>query len=567
MKRCPECRRDYSDDSLHYCLDDGRALLDGPGNLGLPASELPTRHQIDPVDQTAALPNEAEAEPQESFGSILEKRNNAINRTAKPLIFALVAAVLLVAGFFGYRYLGSNNKQVESIAVMPFVNASGNADLEYLSDGMTETLISSLSRLRKLDVKPRSSVFQYKGRSPDPQAVGRDLKVQAVLTGRVVNRGHDLLLYVELIDVILNKVVWSETYDRKDTDIVTLQADIARDISSRLKTKLTAEDEAIVTKSYTVDPEAYQLYLHGNFYRAKYTEDGYKKAIEYYQRAIVRDPKYALPHTGIAYAYIIAADWYVPTNEAVPKATAEALRALELDNTIAEAHGILGGISMWYEYDWARSSSEFKRAIDLDPSIASIHEQYSIYLAATEHFDEAIKEAELARRLAPLDLQINASAAMTYVYAGKYDEAIDLAMRTLEMDQNYWFSHQALGLAYERKKMYPQAIAELEKAHSLDNNMWVTGFLGYAYAVGGRKQEAQKILSEMKELGKQRYMTPYALAFVCAGLDEKDQAFEWLDKAYESHSGLAQIKIETVFENLRPDPRFKTLVKRINLPE
>lgn len=565
MKRCPECTRDYFDETLLYCLDDGSTLVDGPaipvtpsraGGRQLSGSESPTMTQMKTPEKTAALKNDSGKD------SLKERRLN------KRIAVFVAMSAIVAGGFLGYRFLSAGRaKQIESVAVMPFTNESGDAELEYLSDGMTETLIISLSRLPKLDVKPRSSVFQYKGKTPNPQIVGRELSVQAVLNGRVVSRRRDLSLYIELVDVTLNKVIWSENYDRKEADIVALQSDVARDISSRLRTKLTTEDEAKVTKSFTADPEAYQLYLRGNFYRAKYTEDGYKKAIEYYQKAIIRDPKYALPHIGIAYAYSIAADWYLPTNEAVPKATAEALRALELDDTIAEAHGILGGTAMWYEYDWERSAAEFKRAIDLDPSIALIHEQYAVYLAATRQFDEAIKEAELARQLAPLDLQMSASAAMIYVFAERYDDAINLAMKTLEMDQNYWFTHQALGLAYERKKMYPQAIAELEKAHALDNNLWVTGFLGYAYAVAGRKQEAQKILNEMKELGKQRYVPPYSLAFVCAGLDDKDQAFEWLNKAYDSHSGLAQLKIESVFENLRPDPRFKALLKRINLPE
>ena len=456
--------------------------------------------------------------------------------------------------------------RIESIAVMPFVNASANADVEYLSDGMTETLISSLSQLPNLNVRPRSSVFRYKGKETNPQAIGKELNVQAILNGRVVQRGQDLSLFVELINVAMDRVVWSQQYNRKQSDIVILQTEIARDVSTRLKAKMSGADEANVTKTYTTNPEAYQLYLKGNYYRSKYTEEGYKKAIEYFQKAIENDPNYALAYSDIASAYNFASDFYLAPNEAMPRAKAAALKALELDNTLAGAHSNLGIIAFWYEWDWAKCERELLRSMELDPTYS--HKDYALYLTAMGRLDEAIREDEIAQGYAPLDLSIYFDFAFLYIYAGRYDQAIEKARKAIELDENYWGSHVTLGLAYERKRQFPEAIAELEKAHSLDsNNAWITGYLGYVYAAAGKKAEAQKVLDELKELSKQRWVSPLPIAIIYAGLNDKDQAFDWLNKSIEARSLLALAKVEVAFDNLRGDPRYKDMLKRLNLPE
>ena len=482
---------------------------------------------------------------------------------------AIVVLVLVVGavGLFLYLHARKTAVAIESIAVMPFVNESGNADVEYLSDGMTETLISNLSQLPNLNVRPRSSVFRYKGKETNPQTIAKELNVQAILNGRVVQRGQDLSLFVELIDIALDKVVWSQQYNRKQADLVTLQTEIARDVSSRLKSKLSEAEEAKITKTYTTNPEAYQLYLKGNYYRTKFTEEGYMKALEYYRQAIEIDSNYALAYTGIAYAYNTASDWYLAPHEAMPKAKAAALKALERDSTLTEAHILLGEGAFWYEWDWAACERELKLAIELEPNNGEAHHQYGWYLAGMGRIDQAIPEMELAHGLAPLNLQLSGDVAEIYNYAGRYDQAIDQARKTIEMDRNYWFSYMILGLVYERRGQLPEAMAALEKAHSLDNNPGITGYLGYVYAAAGKKAEAQKVLNELKELSRQRYVPPYHVAFIYAGLNDKDQAFEWLNKGYEAHSGLALMKVETVFDNLRPDPRFKEMLKRLNLPE
>ena len=282
-------------------------------------------------------------------------------------------------GVGSFLKFGRSSQQINSIAVMPFVNDSGNADVEYLSDGLTETLISSLSQLPDLNVKPRSSVFRYKGKETNPQTIAKDLNVQAILNGRVVQRGQDISLFVELIDISLDKVVWSETYNSKQTDLIRLQTDIAREVSGKIKTKLSSADEAKVTKTYTTNPEAYQLYLKGNFYRTKYTEDGYKKGIEYYEKAIDIDPNYALAYHGIAAAYDFANGWWLPPRESEPKAKAAALKALELDETLGETHYLLGKILFWYDWDWVTAEREWKRAHELD---STYPDSYPLYLAA-----------------------------------------------------------------------------------------------------------------------------------------------------------------------------------------
>jgi serine/threonine protein kinase len=482
---------------------------------------------------------------------------------------AAIVVLVLIGGVGLGLYLRVRTTQVaiESIAVMPFVNESGNGDVEYLSDGMTETLISSLSKLPNLNVKPRSSVFRYKGKATDAKTIGKELNVQAILNGRVVQRGQDLSLFVELIDVDLDKVVWSQQYNRKQSDLVSLQTDIARDVSSKLKSTLSGSDEAKLTKTYTTNPEAYQLYLKGNYYRTKYTNEGYKKGIEFYRKAIEIDPNYALAYIGIAGAYLTASDWYLPPTDAMPKMKAAASKALELDNTLADAHTYLGANANWYEWDWSTGERELELAIELDPANAEAHHQYGFYLAMMGRTDQAVSEMEKAQGLAPLDINLNSDLAAAYLYAGEFERAIDRARSTIEIDPNYWLSHVLLGIAYERKGQFTDAVTELEKAHSLENGPWVTGYLGYVYAAAGKKAEAQKVLAELTDLSKRQYIPAYTVAFIYAGLNDKDHAFEWLNKGYEEHSGLALIKVETTFDNLRGDPRFKEMLKRMNLPE
>ncbi len=609
MKKCPKCGRDYNDDSLSFCLDDGSELLFGPksepgaaatgflgdepktailSEFGVPPSG--GRRSVTPasaggqsVSENPTRPfihtTEVEAEPRESLrgsaeklrfwhknrASVAEDGNRSAGRGAKPLAAAIAVVVLLVGGFFGYRYLNSNAKQINSIAVMPFVNESGNPEVEYLSDGITETLISSLSNLPNMDVKPRSTVFRYKGKETDPRTIAKELNVQAILNGKVVQRGQDISVYVELVDIDRDKVVWSQQYNHDLSALVTLQMDIARDVSGKLKTKLSGADEAKVTKTYTTNPEAYQLYLKGNFYLAKYTEDGYQKAINYFQQATEIDPNYALAYHGIAAAYDFANGWYLAPKDSEPKAKAAALKALELDETLAETHYLLGRIVFWYEWDSAAAEREWKRANELDPAYPAC---YPVYLAAMGRLDEAIKTQEAVLQRLPLDLTANGDMANILLTAGKYDRSIEQSRKALEIDPKFWWSFQVLGLAYERKKQYAEAIDALQRARRADVNPSSVGYLGYVYAAAGKKAEAQKVLAELTELSKQRYVSPYNIACIYAGLDEKDEAFAWLERAYQERSNYMELlKSETVLDNLQGDPRFAELLKRMKLPE
>ena len=576
MKRCPQCNRVETDGTLGFCRADGTALVGDSGRVStedgtvkftsapvsseIETSVLPHRSTPPEIDRLTAPTTVLPA--QQPPGATKE-RGKPKRRKALVAIASLIA-VALIAGVYLYWPRGKNvAAPIESIAVMPFVNESGNADLDYLSDGMTETLISSLSQLQNLNVRPRSSVFRYKGKETNPHTIGNELNVQAILNGRVTQRGQDLSLFVELIDVALDRVVWSQQYNRKQNDLVTLQTDMARDVSSRLTSKLSGADEAKVTKTYTTNADAYQLYLKGKYYQSKYNEDSYRRAIDHYQQAIHIDPNYALAYLGIAEVYNNASDFYLAPTVAMPQAKAAVLRAIELDNTLAQAHHELGILIFWYDWDWAAAEREMKRAIELDPT----YTMYGLYLSAMGRREESIRAQEMTNRRSPLDLQFGMDLSGIYLAAGKVDESIEQSRKTIELDPNYWGGYQELGLALLRNKQFPEAIAAMEKSRSLDNNPSVSGYLGFAYAAADEKAEAQRVLDEMKELSKKQYVPAYSIAIIYAGLNDKDQAFEWLNKAYADRSFyIALLNFESTLDNLRPDPRFKELLRRANLP-
>jgi TolB-like protein/Tfp pilus assembly protein PilF len=565
-----------TDEALGFCRVDGAALVndsssfkDDARTVRLDPTSIEAATTILPQNTNAAIPRNTgpttvlSPQPSTTTGLVSKPSSRKKIIGIVTLVTALVAAVSAVVLIFIQPK--KSHTTIQSIAVMPFVNDSGNADVEYLSDGMTETLISSLSQLPNLNVKPRSTVFRYKGKETNPQTLAKEMNVEAVLNGRVVQRGLDVSLFVELIDGALDKVIWSQQYNRKQTDLVSLQTDVARDIASRLKDKLSGADEARVTKTYTTNPEAYQLYLKGSFYHSKYTEEGYRKGIEYYEKAIAVDPNYALAYHGIAAACDFANGFYLSPREAEPKAKAAALKALELDNTLAETHYLLGKIVFWYEWDWTAAEREWKRANELDPSYPAY---YPVYLAATGRAEDAVKAQQLLQQRSPLNLNVNLDLVGILRTAGRYDQAIEQTRKALELDPNFWWSYQELGLAYERKKQYPEAIAALEKASQVDANTSSLGYLGNVYAAASKKAEALRVLEELKALSKQRYVSPYSIACVYAGLNDKDQAFEWLEHAFEERSlFMPLLKFETVLDNLHGDPRFKELLKRVNLPE
>jgi TolB-like protein/Flp pilus assembly protein TadD len=591
MKKCPECGRDYNDDSMSFCLDDGSELLFGPARsepgavaTGFPSDEpqtaifhstsapgkTPTRAQILTTDQTAIWPRGEEAKPHAGSGGLSEKHGFSALRS-KPMA-ALGLAVLflvLVGGYFGYRYF-SPPKQIESIAVMPFVNESGNSDVEYLTDGMTETLIGSLSNIPNLSVKARSSVFRYKGKEIDPRTIGRELNVQAVLIGRVILRGDQLTLLLEMIDPQTENVIWADKYERRKADLVSLQGEIARDVSSMLRAKLSGADIAKVQQNYTSDPEAYQLYLKGRFFWNKRTMESLKQATEYYRQAVEKDPNYARAYAGLAETYVLYPIYSVASpNESMPLAKATALRALAIDDSVAEAHAALGAYLGYFEFDRTGAEQEYRRAIELNPNYATAHHWLANHvLGPMKRFDEALIELRLAEDLDPLSPIIGTNLGDSFIYTRQYDEAISQYKRVLTLDPNFAFARFTLGWAYYLKGIYGEANEQFRKSLELSYDPSTKGYLGMSLARSGQLDEARKLLDELKDESSKRYVMSNSIALIHIGLNEKDQALEWLEKDVAERSSYATfLGIDPLYDDLRGDPRFKDLLKRLNLTE
>ncbi len=426
----------------------------------------------------------------------------------------------------------------EFLVVLPFVNAGGDPNAEYLSDGITESLINSLSQLPHLKVMSRDSAFMYKGKDKDARTVGQELGVRAVFKGRVMQQGDDLEISAELVDARDDSHVWGQRYNRKLADVFALQDDVAKEMTTALRMRLTGEEEKRMAKTYTANPEAYQDYLKGRFWWNKRTDEGLNKGIEYFQQAIAKDPTYALAYSGLADCYSLLSDYgFVAPKEAYPRAKEAALKALQLDNTLAEAHISLAFVSALYDWDWSGGENEFRRAIELNPSYATAHQWHAIALATMGRSEEAIAEQKRALELDPLSLIINRVLGQVLYAARQYDQAVEQLRKTLELDPNFALAHGYLGMAYVQKSMYKEGIAEIEKELVIfPGDTWALSGLGYGYAIGGRKAEAQKVLDQLNELSKQKYVPALDRVRIYAGLGEKDKAFEWLKKSYEERS-------------------------------
>jgi TolB-like protein/Tfp pilus assembly protein PilF len=472
-------------------------------------------------------------------------------------------------GVGSYLKYGRSDKQINSIAVMPFVNESGNADVEYLSDGMTETLISSLSQLPNLTVKARSSVFRYKGKETSAQTIGKELNVQALLNGRVIQRGDQLALNLELIDAQTENVIWSQRYNRKQSELVTLQSEIARDVSSKLKSKLSGAEVATVEKNYTANAEAYQLYLKGKFYWNKRTGESLKQAAEFFNQAIEKDPSYALAYSGLAETYVLFSSYDVaPASDSMPQAKAAALRALEIDDSLAEAHTALGFYLSNYEWDREGSEKEYRRAIELKPNYSTAHHWLGADLGNLKRFEDSLVEVRRAEELDPLSPIIGTNLADMLVFARRYDDAIAQYKRILVLNPSFEYGHVALSRAYGSKGMYPEAIAEARTALELNIGSSTKGYLGLWLARSGKRDEALKLLGELKQEATRDYVQPYTFALIHIGLGNKTEALNWLEKHMADRSETANsYAVAPELDELRSEPRFKSMLKRMNLPE
>jgi TolB-like protein/tetratricopeptide (TPR) repeat protein/predicted Ser/Thr protein kinase len=494
-------------------------------------------------------------------------RSKAAIGIAAVLLLAAVAA----AGWF-YKSRANGGDAIDSVAVLPFVNAGADPNAEYLSDGITESLINSLSTLPHLKVMSRDSAFMYKGKDADARTVGQKLGVRAVLKGRVMQRGDDLEISVELVDARDDSHVWGQQYSRKASDIFALQGDLAKEMTSMLRMRLTGDDDKRMMKSATTNPEAYQLYLQGRFWWNKRTEGGLNKGIEYFQQAIAKDPNYALAYTGLADSYHVLSDYgLVAPKEAFPRAKEAALKALEIDGNLAEAHASLGFIKTHYDWDRSGGEREFQRANELNPAYATSHQWYGAAFWQMGRLTESAAEFKRALELDPLSLVNNRNQGWLFYFARQNDQAIEQLRKTLEMDPNFVLVHAYLGKAYLQKSMYKEGTSECEKELAIfPNNTWALAVLGYAYAVAGRRAEAQRVLDQLDELSKQKYVSPIAAAQTYAGLGEKDKTFEWLEKAYEDRSTgstFVNFKVDPLWDPLRSDPRFQDLLRRMNLTQ
>jgi len=484
------------------------------------------------------------------------------------VIPGLVLVILAASGIGLYSYL-HREEPIRSIAVLPFENISNSADTEYLSDGITESLINSLSQLPDLTVIARTSVFQYKGKAVDPQKVGRDLKVQAILTGRVTQRNEELSISAELIDTRNNHHLWGEQYNQQLSNIFAIQGQIASTITENLRLKLSSLQKTQLTKSPTENPEAYQLYVKGRYYWNQATEEGLIKAIDYYHQAIEKDPAYAMAYAGLAEAYGLApGDINFPPREAMPKAVEAAQRALQLDHHLAEAEAVLASVRFWYDWDWDNAEKGFNRALELNPSSAGVYEQYAWYLVLMGRSSESKVEFERAQQLDPLSANIQAEQCVPDIFLGHYDKEIEACHRkAIDMDPNFFMSHFAIGRVYELEGKYPQAIESFTKSFQLGNSPIALGWLGNAYALSGNKNQALKVIEQLNRLSEQRrYLSPSYYALIYIGLGDKDQAFHWLEEGYRQRDPfMTFLKVDPSLNPLRSDPRFAELLRRVGL--
>jgi len=483
------------------------------------------------------------------------------------LTLVLLGLIVTAIGLTYLIYFALPTGKIDSIAVLPLINASGDADTEYLSDGISEALINSLTELQQLRVVARSTAFRYKGREVDPLQVARELNVRAVLMGRVRQMGDTLTIQMDLVDASTGAQLWGKEYDRKVSDALSIKQAIAREVTEKLRLRLSGDEQRQLTKSDTTSAEAYQFYLRGRYYWNKRSAEGIRKAIEQFQQAIDGDPNYALAYVGLADCYLQLEQYAgVPASEIVPKARAAAERALQLDDSLAEAHASSASIYQ-KQWRWAEAEEEIKRAISLNPNYPSAHHWYAYYFYIMRQFDDAMREIKRAHELDPLSPVISENVANVYLLKNDLNLAVEQCQRTIELDPSFADAHYILGFAYLKQGRNEEATAEFQKAVELSHRAGTyLGNLGYCYAVTGKRAEALAILKELEEKYTKGESTGQFLAGVYAGLGDKDQAFAWLERDFQQHSGqLPTLTWRLHFEGLRADPRYADLVRRMGL--
>jgi TolB-like protein/DNA-binding winged helix-turn-helix (wHTH) protein/Tfp pilus assembly protein PilF len=505
-----------------------------------------------------------------AFAAKPEKRVQRLRLVTVTLsIFAIV-----LAGAFALRYLKRSSLatapsgRLTSLVVLPFENLSADKDQAYFADGMTDELIAHLAKIRSLRVISRTSSMEYKGAHKTLSQIARDLKVDSVVEGTVLRSGDRVRITAELVQVATDRHLWAETYESQLGDILTLQSHVASAIVNEIRVKLTPEDQVRLATTHQVSTQSYENYLKGRYYWNKRSQEGLTKAIDYFQLAIEQDPNYALAYAGLADCYSIIGSVIVgtvPALEVAPKARAAALKSLELDNTLAEAQTSLATVRFNYDWDWNAAASGFRRAVELNPSYATAYQRNSLYLMSMGRTSESIAEMNRAHDLDPLSISMNFSLGSRLYLAREYDQAIEQLRNTIDMDPDFVLPHLVLGQAYEQKRMYDQAITELRRAADISQSSPpAVAALARAYAVSGRTTEARKLLDQLMEQSKKRYVSPFYVAIVYAGLGENDQALDWIEKAYQDRSNaIVFAKVDPQLDTLRSTPRFQSLLHRL----
>ena len=553
-QRYPSARQLISDlRTLRQELEFENKLMTLDGrNSTPPQEEHPTARMTFPTQLSS------------SSGKILKLRR--VLRNANLTTAAMIGAVVLLAviavavvknGVFADR--------IGTVAVMPFVNVSKDPNVEYLSDGISDSVIDSLSQLPQLHVVARSTVFRYKGKAVDPLAVGRELQVRGIVTGELTQQGDRVLVRARLTDTKKGTQIWGEQYDRKVADVLSLQQELAQEISTQLRSRLTGEEKKLLAKGTSEDSEAFQLYLKGRYFANKYNdEEAIRRGIEYFNQAIERDPTYALAYTGIADAYYNLSNLHMPPREAMPRVREAAQRALALDDSLAAAHTSMALALVWYDWNFAKGEQEFKRAIQLNPNDADAHRFYGDFLIAMGRFDAAIAEKRHAEQLDPLSINASWDVGRALYYAGRFDEAIEQARRTQELDRNFPYVYFLQAQIAFRRNQVPEALAQIKRALDLGGrNTLLIATWGYMNARAGNRDEALRALDELRTRSP-KYLLPLFLARIHTALGENDKAFDYLERVYADRSeSMVWLKVDPSFEPLRKDPRFVALIKRV----
>lgn len=578
MKTCPQCNRAETDETLKFCRVDGAPLVSD--SFPLPAegetARLGSASVANEIEtsilphSTAANINRATAPTTVLPAQSAPQPTKRLPRSwpGKPLV-AVGALLVIAMGVGGYLFVkGKRDRPIESVAVLPFENKSGNADSEYLSDGLAESLIYRLSQLSNLKVTPRSSAFRYKGKDVDAEKIGNELGVDAVMSGRLIQRGDDLTISVDLIDVRNKRTIWGEQFERKMSDLLATQRDIASTITDKLQLRLSGNDSKGISKQYTTNNEAYQLYLQGRYFWNKRSSDNLKKATELLKAATEKDPNFALAYAGLADCYVVSY-YYVGQHprEIMPFAKTYAAKAIELDPTLAEPHATLAFAAWLLDWDKAAAEKEFIRAFELNPNYPTAHHWYSRYLRGRGKLDEAFREIKRAEELDPLSLVIINNIAEMYIDRGDLNSATRECQRMISLDPNFWGAHQTLSIVLVKQGRYDEALAEAQKSSQLSNTSNASlALLGHVYARMGRRSDAAAVIKQIEKRYADKAADGRDLAVVYAGFDDKDKAFAWLEKAFADRSViLAFLKLEPLLEPLQSDPRWKDLERRVGI--